>query len=37
MSYTKHTWEHGEVITAQKLNNIEEGIINAGGGRLFSY
>lgn len=35
MSYTKHTWEHGEVITAQKLNNIEEGIINAGGGDCF--
>lgn len=26
MSYEKHTWETGEVITAEKLNNIEEGI-----------
>ena len=26
MSYTKHTWVDGEVITADKLNNIEEGI-----------
>ena len=24
--YEKHTWETGEVITAEKLNNIEEGI-----------
>lgn len=26
MSYEKHTWETGETITAEKLNNIEEGI-----------
>lgn len=26
MSYEKHTWETGEVITAEKLNNIEDGI-----------
>lgn len=26
MAYTKHTWENGEVITAEKLNNLEEGI-----------
>ena len=29
MSYTKHTWVDGEVITAAKLNNIEEGIEGA--------
>ena len=26
MSYTKHTWETGEIITADKLNNIENSI-----------
>lgn len=26
MAYEKHTWETGEVITAEKLNHIEEGI-----------
>jgi len=26
MSYSKHTWENGETITAEKLNNIEQGI-----------
>ena len=26
MSYTKTTWETGDVITAEKLNNIENGI-----------
>jgi len=28
MSYTKHTWEDNELITADKLNNIEEGVSN---------
>lgn len=28
MSYEKHTWETGETITAEKLNNIENGIEN---------
>ena len=28
MSYEKHTWETGEVITAEKLNNIEDGVKN---------
>lgn len=33
MPYEKHTWQTGETITAEKLNNIEEGIntLNAGG------
>lgn len=26
MAYTKHTWVDGEVITKEKLNNIEAGI-----------
>ena len=26
MSYEKYTWETGEVITAVKLNNMEDGI-----------
>ena len=26
MSYTKYTWQTGEVITAAKLNNMEDGI-----------
>lgn len=30
MSYEKHTWETGETITADKLNNIENGIAKGG-------
>ena len=30
MAYSKHTWEDGEVITAAKLNNIEDGCGNSG-------
>ena len=26
MSYTKHAWVTGETITAEKLNNIEDGV-----------
>lgn len=26
MSYTKNTWSNGDVITAEKLNNMETGI-----------
>ena len=29
MSYTKTTWAKGDVITATKLNNMENGIANA--------
>lgn len=32
MSYTPTEWKTGDVITAEKLNNIESGIVNAGGG-----
>lgn len=31
MTYTKNTWANGDVITAAKLNNIENGIAAAGG------
>lgn len=30
MSYTPTTWETGDVITADRLNNIEQGVLNAG-------
>ena len=30
MSYTPTEWKSGDVITAEKLNHIEEGIENAG-------
>lgn len=29
MAYTKHTWVDGEIITKEKLNNMEEGIKTA--------
>lgn len=28
MAYSKHEWVKGEVITKEKLNNIEDGIAN---------
>lgn len=33
MSYTEHTWVDGETITAEKLNNLEEGVAEAGGAK----
>lgn len=30
MSYTPNTWQRGDVVTSAKLNNIEQGITNAG-------
>ena len=30
MSYEKTTWQTGDIVTAEKLNNIENGIENAG-------
>lgn len=30
MSYTPTNWVTGDVITAEKLNNIEQGIVGAG-------
>lgn len=35
MGYEKQTWVNGEVITDNKLNHMEDGIANAGGGDLF--
>lgn len=32
MSYTPTSWQNGDVITSAKLNKIENGIANAGGG-----
>lgn len=34
MAYVKQNWETGELITSQKLNHMEDGIENAGGGAL---
>lgn len=31
MAYTPTTWECGDVVTAEALNKIENGIANAGG------
>lgn len=28
MNYEKTTWQNGDIITAEKLNNIEDGIAN---------
>lgn len=30
MSYTPNTWQNGDIISAEKLNNMEQGIANAG-------
>lgn len=32
MSYIKQTWETGDIITAEKLNNMEDGIAGGAGG-----
>ena len=37
MAYDKQTWVSGEVITAVKLNHMEDGIANAGGGSIEAY
>ena len=34
MSYDKQTWQRGDVITANKLNHMEDGIATGGGGVL---
>lgn len=31
MSYTRHTWASGDVVSAARLNNIEDGIEGGGG------
>lgn len=32
MAYEKQTWECGDVISAEKMNHMEDGIADAGGG-----
>lgn len=32
MAYIKQNWQNGDVITAEKLNHIEDGIMESGGG-----
>ena len=34
MSYEQHEWVNGETITAAKMNNIEEGIVEASQGSM---
>lgn len=36
MSYVKTTWHTGDVVTSAKLNNMEDGIANAGGGMVIN-
>ena len=35
MAYEKTEWKKGDIITAAKMNKIEEGIANGQGGILF--
>lgn len=37
MSYTPTAWATGDVITADKLNNIEDGILDAPGVAVFEF
>lgn len=37
MSYTPTEWKTGDVITADKLNNMENGILNAPGVAVFEF
>ena len=30
MAYTPTNWQDGDIITAAKLNNIEQGLVSAG-------
>lgn len=34
MSYTPTEWETGQTITAEKLNKLEQGVADAGGGGI---
>lgn len=34
MSYEPTVWETGDVVTAQKLNKLENGVANSGGGGI---
>lgn len=35
MAYKKNTWANGDTITAEKLNHMEDGIAEGGGGFVF--
>lgn len=35
MAYTPTEWQTGDVVTAEKLNKLEEGVLAASGGKLF--
>ena len=35
MSYTPNTWASGDVVTAQKMNNIETGLASIGSSAVF--
>lgn len=35
MSYTAHEWEHGEVVTAAKLNQLENGVAGSADGSIY--
>ena len=35
MSYTPTEWQRGDIVTSQKLNKLEQGVANAGGGGVF--
>ena len=37
MSYEKHEWQTGEVITAEKLNILEDGIAQGGSDGFFTF
>jgi len=32
MSYTPNEWQRGDVVTSEKLNHMEQGIAESGGG-----
>lgn len=34
MSYTPTNWKSGDVVTSAKLNKLEQGVADAGGGSL---
>jgi len=34
MSYTPTNWKSGDVVTSTKLNKLEQGVANAGGGSV---
>jgi hypothetical protein len=37
MAYVKQNWETGELITSQKLNHMEDGIAEGGGGVMYAH